>query len=60
MCCYGNLSDVLKVPNSVTCVCVCVCMQKKLVLLQHNIYAILNFRQVFFHSINISIRMIFN
>ena len=46
------------------CVCVCVCErereQKKLELLQHNIYAILNFRQVYFHSVNISTRMIFN
>jgi len=44
------------------CVCVCVCVraQKKLVLLRHNIYAILNFRQVFFHSLNISIHVIFD
>jgi hypothetical protein len=39
-------------------VCVCmhecarVCVQNKLVLLQHNIYAILNFRQVFLQSPN--------
>jgi hypothetical protein len=42
------------------CVRVCVCVQKKLVLLRHNIYAILNFRQVFFHSLNISIHVIFD